>query len=81
TFKRITKDIYPEIALRYGSSSYNVERCIRNCMNVFMQNSKNKMRLDAISGNFGICSNKSKITNSKFLKIIAEAFKLWHMNK
>jgi len=83
-FPLITKDIYPEIALRHGSTSSNVERCIRNSINVFLSDSDNRRRLRNILYNSNLSVYKNlknfKITNSKFIAILAEAFKNFYMN-
>lgn len=84
-FKCLTKDIYPEVALRHNSNYSNVERCIRNCIAVFMKNNINKNYIyKLITENYvHIVKNKDitnfKMTNSKFIKLIAKEFATYHM--
>ncbi|MDD6345228.1 MAG: sporulation initiation factor Spo0A C-terminal domain-containing protein [Oscillospiraceae bacterium] len=80
----LTKDIYPEIAVRHGSNYNNVERCIRNCIKVFMKDSGNREYLYYLESRYGnISTNGSsenlKVTNSKFLKLLATVFKNYYM--
>jgi len=78
-FTKLTRDIYPEIALRHGSNYSNVERCIRNCINVFMKNAENRKYFYYIASKYGNFSKDFNVTNSKFLNILAITFKNYYM--
>lgn len=74
-FRKLTKNVYPEIAERHNTNYYNVERCIRNCINVFMSDRENSDYIKRIVN----VSEELKMTNSKFIKIIVQEFKRYYL--
>ena len=70
----ITKDLYPEIASKYDTSSSKVERAIRHAIEV----SSNRGDLELIDEIFGhsVDMDKAKPTNSEFIVTIADKLKL-----
>ena len=67
---RITKELYPGIARRYGTSSSKVERAMRHAIEVAW----NRGRLDATNQMLGVnlFSERDKPTNGEFISLIAE---------
>lgn len=83
-FIGLTKDIYPEIACRYKSNWRNIERCIRNCIKIYMKNPENKIYIHYLALKYGglpdeIGIDRFKMTNSKFILLIAEIFRQYYM--
>lgn len=79
-FESITTEVYPEIAIRHGSTYNNVERCIRNCIKLFMDNSENKNYFQHFTSKYrdfpySEISDDYKLTNAKFIEIMAETFR------
>lgn len=70
----VTKDIYPEIANRYNTTSSRVERAIRHAIEISWIRGDLKIMED-IFGN-SIDFERSKPTNSEFLTTIADRIKL-----
>lgn len=72
----VTKILYPEIALRYNSTSSRVERAIRHAIEIAWV----RGNVDAISDIFSytISYNKSKPTNSEFIAMIADRLRVQH---
>ena len=70
----VTKDIYPEIANRYNTTSSRVERAIRHAIEISWIRGDLKIMED-IFGN-SIDFERSKPTNSEFLTTIADRLKL-----
>lgn len=70
----VTKDIYPEIADRYNTTSSRVERAIRHAIEISWIRGDLKIMED-IFGN-SIDFERSKPTNSEFLTTIADRLKL-----
>ena len=70
----VTKDIYPEIATRYNTTSSRVERAIRHAIEISWIRGDLKVMED-IFGN-SIDFERSKPTNSEFLTTIADRLKL-----
>ena len=70
----VTKDIYPEIANRYNTTSSRVERAIRHAIEISWIRGDLKIMED-IFGN-SIDFERSKRTNSEFLTTIADRLKL-----
>ncbi|MZQ75973.1 MAG: sporulation transcription factor Spo0A [Peptoclostridium sp.] len=66
----ITKELYPKIAITYGTTPSRVERAIRHAIEV----SWNKRDLETVEQLFGVKSNmkRSKPTNSEFIATVAE---------
>lgn len=71
---QITKQLYPEIAEKYGTTPSRVERAIRHAIEVAWGRGKN----DAIESIFGytISASKGKPTNSEFIAMIADKLRL-----
>ena len=70
----VTKDIYPEIANRYNTTSSRVERAIRHAIEISWIRGDLKIMED-IFGN-SIDFERSKPTNSEFFTTIADRLKL-----
>ncbi len=72
----ITKVLYPEIAISFGTTSSRVERAIRHAIEIAWV----RGNVDAISDIFSytISYNKSKPTNSEFIAMIADKLRLEH---
>ena len=70
----ITKQLYPEIAKQYGTTSSRVERAIRHAIEVAW----GRGRMDTIDELFGytIHAGKGKPTNSEFIALIADKIRL-----
>lgn len=73
---QITKNLYPDIAKKYSSSSTRVERAIRHAIEVAW----NRGNVDFIDDVFGytINADKAKPTNSEFIAMIADKLVLEH---
>ncbi len=71
---QITKQLYPEIAHKYKTTSSRVERAIRHAIEVAWGRGK----LDVMEKIFGytVDSNKGKPTNSEFIAMIADKLRL-----
>lgn len=70
----VTKDIYPEIAKTYETTSSRVERAIRHAIEISWIRGDLKL-LEEIFGN-SVDIEKGKPTNSEFLNTIADRFKM-----
>ncbi len=70
----VTKDIYPEIAERFETTSSRVERAIRHAIEISWIRGDLKL-MDELFGN-SIDVERSKPTNSEFLTTIADRFKI-----
>lgn len=70
----ITKYLYPTIAKKYHTTTSSVERAIRHAIEVAW----NRGKQDAMEELFGYCmlSGKGKPTNSEFIALIADKFRL-----
>lgn len=75
----ITKELYPEIARRFQTTSSRVERAIRHAIEI----SWSRGNIDAISDLFSytISYHKSKPTNSEFIAMIADRLRLIHKDE
>lgn len=75
----ITKYLYPTIAKRYHTTTSSVERAIRHAIEVAW----NRGKLDVIESLFGYSMNsgKGKPTNSEFIALIADKFRLEYRMK
>lgn len=71
---QITKNLYPDIAKKYMSSSSRVERAIRHAIEVAW----NRGNVDCIDNIFGytISADKAKPTNSEFIAMISDKLKM-----
>ena len=74
TVNLVTKDVYPEIAEKYDTTSSRVERAIRHAIEISWLRGDLKL-MDELFGN-SIDVDRSKPTNSEFLTTIADRFKL-----
>ncbi len=72
----ITKDVYPEIAYKYETTSSRVERAIRHAIEI----SWDRGDLDLMENLFGhsVDYERSKPTNSEYINTIADRLKLNH---
>ena len=70
----VTKEIYPEIAHKYETTTSRVERAIRHAIEISSIRGDLKL-MEELFGN-SIDFEKSKPTNSEFLTTIADLFKL-----
>ncbi len=70
----ITKELYPTIAKKCGTTPSRVERAIRHAIEVAW----NRGQIDAIDNLFGytINNHKGKPTNSEFIALIADRLRL-----
>lgn len=70
----ITKQIYPDIAIKHKTTSIRVERAIRNAI----ETAWNRGKIDTLQNVFGYTINigKGKPTNSEFIAMIADKISL-----
>lgn len=75
----ITKFLYPTIAKKYHTTTSSVERAIRHAIEVAW----NRGKMEAMEELFGysINSGKGKPTNSEFIALIADKFRLEYRMK
>lgn len=73
----VTKELYPSIAKKYGTTASKVERAIRHAIEVAW----NRGRIDAINAIFGsrIYLGTEKPTNSEFVALVADKLILENM--
>ena len=66
----VTKELYPSIAVKFGTTASKVERAIRHAIEVAW----NRGRIDAINAIFGarIYLGNEKPTNSEFIALVAD---------
>ncbi len=71
---QITKQLYPEIAEKYGTTPSRVERAIRHAIEVAW----GRGQTDAVESIFGytVSATKGKPTNSEFIAMIADKLRL-----
>ncbi len=71
---QITKQLYPEIASKYGTTPSRVERAIRHAIEVAW----GRGQQDAVESIFGytVSAAKGKPTNSEFIAMIADKLRL-----
>jgi len=69
---RITKELYPGIARRFGTSASKVERAIRHAIEVAWS----RGRIDTLNKAFGckVATKEDKPTNGEFIAMIADKF-------
>jgi two-component system response regulator (stage 0 sporulation protein A) len=70
----VTKELYPAIAKKYGTTSSRVERAIRHAIEVAWGRGKVET-IDSIFG-YTIQNDKGKPTNSEFIAMIADKLRL-----
>jgi two-component system response regulator (stage 0 sporulation protein A) len=70
----ITKELYPNIAVKFNTTPSRVERAIRHAIEVAWTRGK----IDTINKLFGytVSNNKGKPTNSEFIALIADKLRL-----
>lgn len=75
----ITKFLYPTIASKYKTTTSSVERAIRHAIEVAW----NRGKLDSMEELFGynVNSGKGKPTNSEFIALLADKFRLEYRMK
>ena len=71
---RITKELYPGIARRFGTTSSKVERAIRHAIEVAW----NRGRVEALDEAFGknVCSLEDKPTNGEFIALVSDRLRI-----
>lgn len=69
-YSGITKEIYPEVALRYATTSSRVERAIRHAIEVSWSRGDYDL-MEEIFGN-SVAFDRAKPTNSEFIATIAD---------
>jgi len=71
---RITKELYPGIAHRFGTTSSKVERAIRHAIEVAW----NRGRIEALDEAFGrnVCSLDDKPTNGEFIALVSDRLRM-----
>ena len=71
---QITKQLYPEIAQKYGTTPSRVERAIRHAIEVAW----GRGQTDTVENIFGytVSASKGKPTNSEFIAMIADKLRL-----
>ena len=67
---KVTKELYPQIAVKYSTTSSKVERAIRHAIEVAW----NRGRTEAISSVFGarVYIGSERPTNSEFIALVAD---------
>ena len=75
---RITKELYPGIARRFGTSASKVERAIRHAIEVAWS----RGRIDTLNRAFGckVATREDKPTNGEFIAMIADKLRLEQMS-
>ena len=71
---RITKELYPGIAHRFGTTSSKVERAIRHAIEVAW----NRGRIEALDEAVGrnVCSLDDKPTNGEFIALVSDRLRI-----
>ena len=71
---RITKELYPGIARRFGTTSSKVERAIRHAIEVAW----NRGRIESLDEAFGrnVCSLDDKPTNGEFIALVSDRLRV-----
>ena len=71
---QITKQLYPDIAIKYGTTPSRVERAIRHAIEVAWGRGDPKVT-ESIFG-YTVSASKGKPTNSEFIAMIADKLRL-----
>ena len=71
---QITKQLYPDIAKKYGTTPSRVERAIRHAIEVAWGRGDQKV-VENIFG-YTVSADKGKPTNSEFIAMIADKLRL-----
>lgn len=72
--KQITKKLYPDVAKKFGSKSSRVERAIRHAVEQSFERADIEFLNEIFS--YRINLKTEKITNSEYLAVLAEYFRL-----
>ncbi len=75
-YSGITKEIYPEVALRYATTASRVERAIRHAIEVSWTRGDYDL-MEEIFGN-SVAFDRAKPTNSEFIATIADRLRFDH---
>lgn len=75
----ITKFLYPAIAKKYKTTSSSVERTIRHAIEVAWRRGNMEV-LEEVFGNT-VCAGKGKPTNSEFMALLTDKFRLEYRTK
>jgi two-component system response regulator (stage 0 sporulation protein A) len=70
----VTKELYPNIARKYGTTSSRVERAIRHAVETAWNKGNHIFVNNLFKGT--VSYNKSKPTNSEFIALLADELKL-----
>ncbi len=72
----ITKELYPKVAEKYGSTTSRVERAIRHAIEVAW----NRGQMEIINDMFGytVQEEKGKPTNSEFIAMLVDKIRMQH---
>lgn len=72
--KAMTKELYPLVAERYGTTAPRVERSIRHAVEITFNN----LSPEQLNEYFGNCVNprKGKLSNSEFIATLAEHIRM-----
>lgn len=72
--KAMTKELYPQVAERYGTTAPRVERSIRHAVEITFNN----LSPEQLNEYFGNCVNprKGKLSNSEFIATLAEHIRM-----
>ena len=70
----VTKEVYPEIAAKYDTTSSRVERAIRHAIELSWSRADYRMMEEIFSNSVDI--ERSKPTNSEFIVTIADKVRL-----
>ncbi|MCI9031716.1 MAG: hypothetical protein HFK09_04250 [Clostridia bacterium] len=70
----VTSELYPEIALKHGTTKSKVERAMRHAIEAAW----NRGKIENINALFGmsVCNSYEKPTNSEFIALIADKLML-----
>ena len=71
---QVTKQLYPDLAIKYKTTPSRVERAIRHAIEVAW----NRGQIESMESIFGytVNSNRGKPTNSEFIAMIADKLRL-----
>lgn len=71
---KITKELYPAIAKKYDTTAFRVERAIRHAVGLSFNRANTETLCKRYS--YALDSNKGRLTNSEFLAVVSEYFRL-----
>jgi two-component system response regulator (stage 0 sporulation protein A) len=73
--QNITRQLYPEIAMKFETTPTRAERAIRHAIEVTFGSRGNRERMNAMFG-YSVNPAKGKVTNSEFIATIADKLRL-----